>query len=239
VKLPLPLGVPGRRLLGGWADDPLWATVYDWVVEHERVGGVLWRLGTDSDLRHLYDAAAEIGRLPTGSRVLDVPCGGGVALRGLVPGQGIEYVAADISPAMLDRTTAAAARRGVLDQVTTVETDLLDLVFDDGEFDLVASFTGLHCVPDPHAGVLELGRVLRPGGVLTGSGLLTDTGLRFEAIRLAGRAAGILGPSCSTAELLTWLTEAGLARVRTESSGAFVYFRAVKAHPAGHRPARG
>ena len=54
----------------------------------------------------LYAAAAEIGTLPAGSRVLDVPCGGGVALRGLVPGQGIEYVAADIAPTMLERTMA-------------------------------------------------------------------------------------------------------------------------------------
>jgi SAM-dependent methyltransferase len=95
-------------------------------------------------------------------------------------------------------------------------------------FDLVVSFTGLHCVPDPHAAVLELGRVLRPGGVLTGSALLTDTGLRFEGLRLAGRAAGVLGPSCSTPELLTWLTEAGLAGVRARTSGAFVYFRAAR-----------
>ena len=75
----------------------------------------------------LYAAADEIGRLPAGSRMLDVPCGGGVALRGLRRGQGVEYVAADIAPAMLDRTVAAAARRGVLDQVRTAEEDLLDL----------------------------------------------------------------------------------------------------------------
>ena len=38
-----------------------------------------------SDLGLLYAAAAEIGTLPPGSVVLDVPCGGGVALRGLRP----------------------------------------------------------------------------------------------------------------------------------------------------------
>ena len=93
------LRLPG---LGGWGDDPLWATFYDWTVEHPQAGGAL-EAGIGSDLRRLYAAAAEIGRQPAGSSVLDVPCGGGVALRGLRPGQGVRYVAADISQAMLDR----------------------------------------------------------------------------------------------------------------------------------------
>ena len=90
--------VPG---LGGWSDDPLWASFYDWTVEHPRTGGLVWRAGIQSDLRLLYRAAAEIGRQPAGARILDVPCGGGVALRGLRPGQDVEYVAADIAPEML------------------------------------------------------------------------------------------------------------------------------------------
>ena len=97
------LRIPG---LGGWDDDPLWAHFYDWSVEHRRLGGLAWRLGIQSDLQQLYAAAAEIGRQPAGARVLDIPCGGGVALRGLKPGQGVEYVAADIAQTMLDRTIA-------------------------------------------------------------------------------------------------------------------------------------
>lgn len=217
----------------GWAGDFAWATVYDWMVEHETVGGALWRLGFDSDLADLYGVADALGSLPAGARVLDVPCGGGVALRGLRPGQGVDYVAADIALAMLDRTIAAAARRGVLNQVTPQRADIGALPFDDGEFDLVLSLTGLHCVPDPHAAVLEIGRVLRPGGVLAGSALLTDTDLRqsplkLTGLRMVGRAAGVLGPSCSTPELLAWFGEAGLIRVRVETSGALVYFRAVR-----------
>ena len=96
-----------------WADDPLWATVYDWSVEHPVVGGLGWRVAVGSDLRRLYDAAAEIGTLPAGSVVLDVPCGGGVALRGLRPGQDVTFLAADIAQAMLDRTRSAA-REGFL-----------------------------------------------------------------------------------------------------------------------------
>lgn len=222
--------VPGfsRIGLGGWSDDPLWGTVYDWTVEHPRLGGALWAVGIQSDLRKLYAAAAETGGLPAGSAVLDVPCGGGVALRGLRPGQGVRYVAADIAQKMLDRTLDAALERGLEDQVEQRLADVGELAFADDEFDLVVSFTGLHCFPDPARAVVEMVRVLRPGGVLTGSAILNDTGLRFTGLRLGGRASGLLGPSCTTPELLAWLVEAGLTRVRAETSGALVYFRAVK-----------
>lgn len=224
------LRLPG---LGGWSDDPLWATFYDWSVEHPRAGGAFWRLGIGSDLSRLYDAAAEIGRQPTGSAVLDIPCGGGVALRGLRPGQGVRYVAADISATMLDRTMAAARGRGVADQVEPRIADVGDLPFDDGEFDLVVSFTGLHCFPDPHRAVLELGRVTHAGGVLTGSALLntppfSHAGLRTLPVRRLGRFSGLLGPSATRAEVHAWLAEAGFTGITLEMSGAIGYFRAVR-----------
>ena len=224
------LRIPG---LGGWSDDPLWANFYDWSVEHPRAGGAFWRLGIGSDLGRLYDAAAEIGRQPSGSAVLDIPCGGGVALRGLRPGQGVRYVAADISPTMLDRTMAAARERGVAGQVEPQVADVGALPFEDGEFDLVVSFTGLHCFPDPHRAVLEMGRVTHAGGVLTGSALLNTPplsrgGLRTLPIRRLGRFSGLLGPSATGAEVRTWLDEAGFTDVTLEMSGAMGYFRGVR-----------
>src|SRR3954447_9076002 len=204
------LRIPG---LGGWSEDPLWASFYDWSVEHPRAGGLLWRAGIASDLQRLYAAAAEIGRQPAGSAVLDIPCGGGVALRGLRPGQGLRYVAADIAPTMLDRTLEAAQARGVGDQVEPRVADVGALPFGDGEFDLVVSFTGLHCFPDPHRAVLEMGRVTHAGGVLTGSALLNTSpfsrgGLRALPLRRAGRIAGLLGPSATGDEVQRWLAEA-------------------------------
>ncbi len=217
--------VPG---LGGWADDPLWASFYDWTVEHPRAGGLVWRVGIDSDLRCLYRAAAEIGRQPPGARILDIPCGGGVALRGLKPGQGVEYVAADIAPTMLDRTMRSAERRGVADQVHPQVADAGDLPFADSSFDLVVSFTGLHCFPDPARAVVEMARVLKPGGVVTGSAVLNDSGLRHRPVRLVGRAAGLLGPGCTSEDLDLWLGAQGIADIMIEMSGAIGYFRGVK-----------
>jgi SAM-dependent methyltransferase len=217
------------RVIGGWSDDPLWGTFYDWMVSHPTPGRVLWRLGIGSDLDLLYDAAGELSRLPAGAKVLDVPCGGGVALRGVRPGQGLDYVACDISALMLERTREFAAERGVGDQVSYQEGDVGALPFEDGEFDLVASFTGLHCFPDPHRAVREIGRVLKPAGVLTGSALLRGRGVRADLIRAAGTAGGVLGPMCTADEVRAWTAEAGLTGLELRLSGALGYFRATKA----------
>lgn len=214
--------------LGGWSEDPLWSYVYPRLVDSGPLGRAAWRIGMGSDLRLLHDAAAEIGTLPAGARVLDVPTGSGVALRGLRRGQGLDVVVADISATMLERAAATARRLGVADQVTPTVADVGDLPFDDASFDLVVSFTGLHCFPDPHRAVEEMVRVLAPGGVITGSSLFTDTGPRYEPLRRVGTRMGVLGPMCTSGEARTWLREAGCDEVELTLHGALGYFRAVR-----------
>jgi len=215
-------------VLGSWSEDPLWSYVYPWLVEHEHVGGAAWRAGTGSDLARLHEAAGEIGTLPAGSRVLDVPTGSGVALRGLRPGQGLDVVAADISTTMLERASATARRLGVADQVRSTVADVGELPFEAGAFDLVVSFTGLHCFPDPRRAIGEMVRVLAPGGAISGSSIFTDTGRRFEPLRRIGSRTGVLGPMCTSEEARRWLREAGCSRVDLTLDGAFGYFRAVR-----------
>jgi SAM-dependent methyltransferase len=214
--------------LGSWDQDPAWAHIYDWSVEHPRLGGAMWRLGIGSDLGELHRATDEIGRQPAGAAVLDIPCGGGVALRGLRPQQGVRYVAADISPAMLERTKRAARDRGLEDQVEAVIADVHALQFGDGEFDLAVSFTGLHCFPRPYDAVLELGRVTRSGGILTGSTLLRTSSLRTIPIMMVGRRLDLLGPGVTPAELPRWLDEAGFVDVEIRTSGPMAYFRGIR-----------
>lgn len=216
------------RVRGGWDADPLWGVVYDFLVEHPVVGRPAWAVGLGSDLLRLHAACDEISELPAGSRVLDLPCGGGVALRGLRSAQSVTYVAGDIAPEMLARTHDAARARGVDHLVSLARVDAGALGFADASYDLVVSLTGLHCFPDPEAAVLEIGRVLRPGGVVVGSALLNDTGWRFEPLRRAGRAGGLVGPSCTSDELVQWLTRAGIGSVTLELSGALGYFRGVR-----------
>jgi len=213
-------------MANAWRTDHPWATVYDFLVESRRIGHPLARIGAGTDFGLLWKAADVIGELPDGGVVLDVPCGGGVALRGMRPGQDLRYVAVDISDAMLRRTGDAAFERGVDQQVELVEADVAALPFDDATFDLCVSFTGLHCFPDVRGALREIARVVRPGGALSGSAVLSDAGILYLPMRVTGRLAGLLGPMCTADELRTWLAEDGFADVALTRSGGITYFTA-------------
>jgi SAM-dependent methyltransferase len=209
-----------------WATGRLHAVVYDYGVEHEWLarpaGALLW--GTDT--QGLYRTVHTLGVLPAGTAVLDVPCGGGLALRGLRRDQDVRYVAADISPVMLDRTRRQARRRGL--PIEVVEADITRLPFADNEFDLCVSFNGLHCVPDPALAVRELARCLRPGGRLIGDTLVRGTGWRQDLAIAAFRRAGLFGPGGTAGGVRRWLTDAGLHVDRFERSGAVARFTATR-----------
>jgi SAM-dependent methyltransferase len=129
---------------------------------------------------------------------------------------------------MLERAERVARERGLEDQVEVQSADVERLPFAVGEFDRVISFAGLHCFPRPRVAVLEIARVMRPGGDFTGSVFLTGTGVRYVPAIVGGRAAGLMGPSGSRADLERWLRDAGLQNVRIEVSGAIGYFTATK-----------
>lgn len=200
---------------------------YDFVAEREwlaRPGGlVLW--GTDTRL--LFDNIRTLGDLPDGSAVLDVPCGGGVALRGLRADQQVRFVAADISLDMLARAGRQAAAMG-RDDVEFIEADIERLPFGDGEFDLCMSFNGLNCLPDPAAAVRKIARCLTPGGRLIGDSVVRGAGWRQDLIIGAFQRAGLFGPAGSTGDLRQWLTDAGLRIDFLRPSGALVHFGAVR-----------
>lgn len=210
-----------ERWRSGWLE----ATVYDSVVERERLAGVLGRLIWGTDTSAFYREIARLGEAPDGTVILDVPCGGGVAFRGLRPGQRVRYVAADLSPVMLGRARAEARRRG-LDHIEFIEADVEALPFEDASFDLCVSYTGLHCFPDPPAAIAEIARVLRRGGTLRGSMVLRRAGLRQEAFVRLYQVAGVFGPSGTPDELASWLADAGMLDVSTRSDGALAYFSA-------------
>jgi ubiquinone/menaquinone biosynthesis C-methylase UbiE len=200
---------------------------YDYVVEREwlaRPGGLaLW--GTDTTM--LFDSIQLVGDLPNGSAVLDVPCGGGLALRGLRKGQQVRYVAADISPDMLARARRRAFALG-RDGVEFVEADIERMPFGDNEFDLCVSFNGLHCLPDPVAAVREIVRCLRSDGRLIGDAIVRGVGWRQDLIIGAFQRSGLFGPGGSMDDLHHWLTEAGLRIDFLRRSGALVHFGAVR-----------
>ena len=171
--------------------------------------GSIWGI----DGRAFYREIARLGSEPEGTAVLDIPCGGGVAFRGLEPGRRLRYVAADLSPVMLGRARAEAERRG-LDFIDFREADVERLPFEDGTFDLCVSYTGLHCFPAPAAAIAEMARVVRPGGELRGTAVVKRAGVRQDAFVRLMQVGGVFGPSCTLEQLESWLADAGMVRVQ-------------------------
>lgn len=97
--------------------------------------------------------------------VLDVGCGGGLALRRLAQlarrAYGVDYSA----------TSAAAATRANADliaagRVTVQQASISELPFPDATFDVVTAFETHYYWPNPVQDFQEALRVLKPGGVL-------------------------------------------------------------------------
>lgn len=217
-----------------WRLDHPWATLYSFGMSHRPVARTVGFLGFGTTFRGLYDAIDAIGSVPAGGTVLDVPCGAGIALSGLVGADVGRYIAADISPAMLRRTSRTAQRLGVT--VETLEADVASLPFGDASIDLTLSLTGLHCFPAPRAAVREIARVTRDRIELTW--VRSDVGLRFRPILVGGRAMGVVGPSAAPQDVRGWLEEAGF-EVSVTVEGAFAYAsarRAASAPRAAGRP---
>jgi ubiquinone/menaquinone biosynthesis C-methylase UbiE len=218
-----------------WRSERVMAAMYDAGVKHDSVATVgAWAMW-GADMRRMFADVERLADALAGTSVLDIPCGGGFAFRGLRPGQAVRYVAADISPYMLQQARAEAHRLEVQDAVEFVEADVTALQFDDESFDLCVTYNGLHCLPDPRAALKELSRVLRPGGTLRGTSCVTGRGSRTDALIAILRRANVFGNAPRAGEIETWLREFGLDVVTLEHSGAVEFFEA-KLNTKGTHP---
>lgn len=111
--------------------------------------------------RQLSSGLADFAGIRPGERALDVGCGTGALTGELARRLGAERVAAvDPSPSFV--ATIADRFPGVdVQQAKAAELPFADDVFDAALAQLV-----VHFMPDPVAGVREMGRVTRPGGVV-------------------------------------------------------------------------
>jgi ubiquinone/menaquinone biosynthesis C-methylase UbiE len=218
-----------------WRSERVMAAIYDAGVKHDRVAMVgAWAMW-GADMRRMFADVARLADIPAGTSVLDIPCGGGFAFRVLYPGQPVRYVAADISPYMLQRAREEARRMRTQDLIDFVEADVTALQFADNSFDLCVTYNGLHCLPDPRAALGELARVLKPGGTLRGTSCVTGRGLRTDALIAILRRANVFGNAPHAGEIETWLGEFGLDVVTLEHSGAVEFFEA-KLNTKGAHP---
>lgn len=200
---------------------------YDFVFEREWLGRPAGRLLWGWDVRNLYESMAVIRAVPDGGAILDIPCGGGIAFRGLRPDQDVRYVAGDISAGMLERARSTARRRG-LRQIEFLETNIEALPFEDRSFDLCLCFNGLDCFSNPQLALRELARCCKQGGRLVGDAVVLGAGARFDGqIRLYQKRR-VFGRVGTPAEIEQWLGQAGLSDIQLKQSGAVVHFAAKR-----------
>ena len=196
--------------------------VYDFYIERPLLArlilGAMWGV----DPRPFYRSLASVAELPDGATVLDVPCGGGVALRGLRPGQRVRWVGVDIEPAMLARARRRAARHPGAD-IQLLEGDMYRLPFEDSAADLCLSYGGLHCLSRPQDALSEMARCLRPGGRLLGSTFLAQ-GSRRQRLLLRNEDFGSTG---SADDLRGWLHGAGFGDVSVDRPHGLAVFSAL------------
>jgi ubiquinone/menaquinone biosynthesis C-methylase UbiE len=222
------LGRASDRVAQEWSKGNVGARMYDFIVMHKRLAGPLGRIMWGDDWGDLYADIARLRDVPAGSRILDIPCGGGLAFRGLAPDTPVRYVAADVSPFMLNRAQAEAARRG-LAGIDFVPANVDRIPFEDAAFDLCLSYNGLHCFPDPEQAVAEMVRVLSPGGQLRGTAIVNGAGRVSAACISIFQRANQFASVGKAEDVERWLTAAGIAEPHLRRRGAYLAFAGKKA----------
>lgn len=171
-----------------------------------------------------------------GMRFLDVASGSG-ALSIPAARLGAEVLAADISPAMVERLKARAREEG-LSNLRSVVMDGHALELEDDSFDLAGSQFGVMLFPDLPRGLAEMARVTEPGGrvLMVAYGPPAEVGflgLFIDAMRsvVPGFTGLPMDPPplpfqvADPQKLREEMTAAGLQAVRVEQDSEDLEFR--------------
>jgi SAM-dependent methyltransferase len=213
---------------------------YDFYIERPWLAQLVGRAAWGADIAPLYRSMAAIGELPDDATVLDVPCGGGVALRALRPGQRVRWIAVDVEPKMLARCERRARERGLRDgAIELVEADMRALPLPDATADLCLAYSGLHMVGEPDAAIAEIVRCLKPGGELRGATFVAEGSRRQQLLLGHGVRTGQNGPLIAARELRRMFEDAGIADVEISPERGFATFRGRRVDSAPARSPQG
>lgn len=162
----------------------------------------------------------EFAKVATGSRVLDIATGTGIAAIAALD-RGAHVTGLDLNPGML----AVARRKSV--RIAWIEGDAAALTFADDSFDTVLCQFGAMFFPDRGAALTEMHRVMRPGGTLALAvfASLAETPVYRDLVPMLDR---IVGPDAAealtapfilgdTTTLAAEIEAAGFSMARTET----------------------
>lgn len=163
----------------------------------------------------------------TGLSVLDIGCGAGGIDIALVRDHGAGFVTGiDVEDPVLDHARALVAQAGLGARIGLVKVAPGPLPFPPACFDVVFSKDSIVHIPDKHALMAEVFRVLKPGGWFLASdwliGTETISPLMAEYIAAEGLDFGMATP----ARYLQAMAAAGFERATTTSRNGWYRLRA-------------
>lgn len=206
-------------------DSPFGA-IYSAYMERPQISSRISRLVWGGDTKPYYASMAAAAEVPSGGTIVDCPCGAGPALRAIPVDRDVRYVGVDLSPAMLRRARERAVARG-LTNAEFVEADATAIPLPSASAELLLSYWGLHCFPEPRAATIELARVLKLGGRLVGSSFVRGRDSLRQRLLIRPHV-GDFGPLGTQPEIESWLEGAGLNLTSAERSGPLLFFDARK-----------
>ena len=171
-----------------------------------------------STLQIVGEQLCEALDLKSGSKVLDVAAGNGMASLAAAR-RWCEVISTDYVPDLLERGKARAAAEGW--SIKFMEADAEDLPFQDDQFDVVLSTFGVMFTPNQDQAAAQLLRVCRPKGKI-GLANWTPDGFIGQVFKTLGKylppPAGTRSPAMwGTRTRLSEMFEAGASSVKAES----------------------
>jgi phosphoethanolamine N-methyltransferase len=171
---------------------------------------------------------AEVARLVaghdlTGKTILDIGCGAGGIDVALVANHGAAYVTGiDVEDGVLSHARALVKRRGLSDRIGVAKVAPGPFPFPAESFDIVFSKDSIVHIPDKHALMAEVYRVLRPGGWFIASDwLIGHDGTPSPEMAAYIAAEGLDFGMASPSRYASALREAGFDQVSTTSRNAW------------------
>lgn len=148
--------------------------------------------------------------------VLDLGAGTGHFTLAVAPLlDGGKVIALDLSPEMLGSLIRSAGKKRLRGRIETVVGDATRTGLPDSSVDLIVSGNLLHELPNPHAAVQEMARVLRPEGQVVIHDFHDGIVGRLMKLMHHQDARGPLG----TGEISGMLRAAGFVEVAVTASG--------------------